>query len=55
MREINSPQNHRRSGSLRGEGSVLLDGQEINGPSWKRGMVFQDFALAALENSETKH
>ena len=28
------------------EGSVLLDGQEIIGPSWKRGMVFQDFALA---------
>jgi NitT/TauT family transport system ATP-binding protein len=30
----------------KGEGSVLLDGQEITGPSWKRGMVFQDFALA---------
>ncbi|MGO9116103.1 MAG: ABC transporter ATP-binding protein [Desulfomonilaceae bacterium] len=29
----------------KGEGSVLLDGQEIAGPSWKRGMVFQDFAL----------
>ena len=30
----------------KGEGTVLLDGQEITGPSWKRGMVFQDFALA---------
>jgi NitT/TauT family transport system ATP-binding protein len=26
-------------------GYVLLDGQEIIGPSWKRGMFFQDFAL----------
>ena len=26
-------------------GYVLLDGQEIFGPSWKRGMLFQDFAL----------
>ncbi|MFZ5868426.1 MAG: ABC transporter ATP-binding protein, partial [Thermodesulfobacteriota bacterium] len=30
---------------VKGEGSVLLDGQEITGPSWTRGMVFQDFAL----------
>jgi NitT/TauT family transport system ATP-binding protein len=27
-------------------GEVLLDGKEITGPSWKRGMLFQDFALA---------
>jgi len=27
------------------DGIVLLDGKEVNGPSWKRGMLFQDFAL----------
>lgn len=26
-------------------GNVLVDGEEITRPSWKRGMLFQDFAL----------
>jgi len=32
------------------DGYVLLDGQQIVGPSWKIGMLFQDFALPPWKN-----